>query len=60
MKKFLEDFNRRPRVIYLAGVALGIIMTNWYDTQSGSSRWLILLLGLALVTIGVLGMEEKK
>jgi len=60
MKKLFEDFNRRPRVIYLSGVALGIVMTNWYDNQTGSSRWLILLFGIVLLLIGVLGMEEKK
>jgi hypothetical protein len=60
MNKILEDLNSSPKAIYLAGVALGIIMTAWYDGQTGSSRWLIIFLGAVFVVIGLLGIKEKK
>lgn len=59
MRKYIEKLNRSPRFIYMAGIALGIILAHWYDGQTGSGKWQVVVLGLVFVAIGFLGTEKK-
>jgi len=43
----------------MAGIALGIILAHWYDGQTGSGKWQVVVLGLVFVAIGFLGTEKK-